>query len=328
MTIANIPIKPEVSLENYLLSLNDRGDKKRSDIYLTGADKWVRKIWNEVIKRGFRSLRVTSFIPKNLGVHSMMLYSYKSGKKAIPVSTLYRLLILQKQICNKSDAELNKSWQAIFLDSIKFSGNRGPKINLPKVINPRLSYLLGWICGDGHLANYGNHYLIKISEKSTEQLKFINFLVYKLFGVWGKVHRMYKNGYALLINSKPLLRFLKNVLEIKVGEIPKIIQKVNNTNIRFFISGLFDSEGSVSKTRNIITISQTKHDFLTKLQELALRVGVKFNGPTKHETKLGIWYSIRIEKKTEVLNFAKKIGSFHVEKSKLLNNLINRISQS
>jgi len=326
--IINIPTKPEINLGNYLLSLNDEGDKKRSDVYLTGADKWVRRFWNEMVNKNYRSLRVASFVPENLGVHSTMLYSYKNGRKAVSISTLYQLLTLWKQLCNKDEAELNKNWQNIFLDPIKFGGNRGTKISLPKTINPRLSYFLGWICGDGHLANYGNHYLIKISEKSTGQLEFINSLAYGLFGIRGKIHRMYENGYALLINSKPLLRFLKNVLKIKVGEIPELIQRVDNMNARLFISGLLDSEGFISKTRNVITISQAKYDFLTKLQDLALRVGVKFNGPTRHKTKLGTWYSIRIEKKTEVLNFAKNIGSFHIDKSKLLNNLIGRILQT
>ena len=52
-------------------------------------------------------------------------------------------------------------------------------------------------------------------------------------------------------------------------------------------------------------------------------LGIKFNGPYPHETALGKWYTIEIRKKSELVKFGKKIGSFHVDKSKKLKQMVS-----
>lgn len=47
---------------------------------------------------------------------------------------------------------------------------------------------------------------------------------------------------------------------------------------------------------------------------IAQRIGLRFNGPTKHTSNLGVWYTIRLEAKQEVRKFAQCVGSYHVDK--------------
>lgn len=254
-----------------------------------------------------------------------MIYSYKNGQKAIAISTLYNFLKLWEEKCNKSGKEVAQKWQEIFDADFQLRGNRGQLIKLPKVMNPKLAYLAGWLCGDGHFANYDKHYLIKISEKSADQLNFLSRLNDYLFEIKPKIHRMYQGGLAMLINSKPLYRFFTKTLGLKVGEIPKFADYLDDINLRNFICGVFDSEGYVSNTRPRITISQARKKFLIKLIGLSSKIGIKFNGPTQHKTHLGTWYSIRIERGSEIQIFSKLIGSHHIDKSRKLANLISQI---
>lgn len=125
---------------------------------------------------------------------------------------------------------------------------------------------------------------------------------------------IYPDKKVLQFGSKPVFRFLTQVLKIKVGEIPEIVDKFDNVNKKYFIAGVFDAEGYVCKTRYRITISQAKPEFLEKVKFLAKSIGIKFAGPTTHTTHLGTWYTIRIDNKEGILRFANLIGSFHVDK--------------
>ncbi len=192
--------------------------------------------------------------------------------------------------------------------------------------SPQLSYLAGWICGDGNFGYYNNHYLLKISEKSTTQLKYVLSPLFKrVFNTEPKIYNVYEGGYALQLNSKPIFRFFTQVLHLRVGQIPKLVFNLDDINKRYFLAGIFDSEGYVSSNRYKITISQAKKEFLMGLLQLFASLGIRFNGPTKHTTKLGIWYSIRLEKKSEIIKFDGVVGSFHVEKSLKIKEMVLKI---
>lgn len=183
------------------------------------------------------------------------------------------------------------------------------------------------MCTDGHLGNYGNHYLIKIGEKSLGQIESVlKPLFRKLFDVEAKVYRMYRGGFGVQINSKPIFRFLNNALKIRVGKIPSIVFDLDHELQRYFLAGVFDAEGYASKDRYRITITQANIEFLYQLQKLFARLGIWWNGPTTHTSWRGIWYTIRLEKKSEIARFAVLIGSCHVDKIPRLRNMVVRMA--
>lgn len=322
-----IPKEPQIPLKNYLLDLISESDNKKSSIYLIGVEKFIKEIWEEITRHNPRTLKVKVLIPQNFRIHHMTFYHYKNGKKAIPLQILYKLLELWKQYCPKNNREFKRKWEEIYRSNFYFSSSRRyPLIIPPKYINPQLSYLIGWICGDGNFNNYNNHYLIKISEKSIIQLNYILSPLFNiLFNAQPKLYHIYKGGYALQLNSKPVFRFFTQVLKIRVGEIPELVFNLDEINKRYFLAGVFDSEGFVSKNRYKITISQAKIEFLVGLLQLFSLFKIKFNGPTQHTTKLGTWYSIRLEKKSEIVKFYNIIGSYHVEKLPKIKAMISKI---
>ncbi len=319
--IDSIPLEPKIPLKNYLLDLVTTTDGKESSIYLRGVEKFIQEIWAGMVTGNWRKLKIE--IIRVLEIHPMSFYAYKNGRKAISIQMMYKLLQLWKIYCQKSARNIKRKWNEIYKSNFSFSVHKGfTPTKLPKYITPRLSYLIGWICGDGHMANYGSHYLVKISEKSLEELLILQALIKDLFSIKPPIFQIYKGGYALQFGNKPIFRFLTQVLKVKVGAIPEIIDRLDSVNKRHFLAGIFDSEGYVSKTRNRITISQGNLKFLKKVALLSNEIGVEFFNPITHKTSLGTWYTIRVDGKSEILKFADLIGSYHVDKSSRLKKLI------
>lgn len=323
-----IPDEPKIRLNNYLLDLVSKTDKKENSIYLKNVGNFIKEIWNELVKNR-KKLNVREFIPRELGVSASVFYGYKNNRKAISIQMLYKLLVLWKRYCNKSDKELRQKWDEIFNSNIYFvtHSRRQPTI-LPKAITPKLCYLVGWLVGDGNFQET-HSYVVKISEKNKDQLELVlKLLIKDLFGINVPVFVGYGNNYRIQFGNKPIFRFLRKILKIKVGEIPEWVKNLDPINKRFFLSGIFDSEGSVMKNRNRLVISQARLSFLKDVIKLLNEFGIIPNGPTFHKSKLGEWYDIRIDSKKEFLKFAKFVGSNHIYKSKLIQMWVRKIEKS
>lgn len=314
--IDSIPLEPKIPLKNFLLNLVTATDGKESSIYLRGVEKFIQEIWGEMVKCNWRKLKVDEFIPRELGISQ--IYAYKNGRKAMSIQTIHKLFLLWKAYSQKDEEAVKKKWDAIYKSNFSFSIHKGLQpTKLPKDLTPKLSYLMGFICGDGHLIDYGCHYLIKISEKSINQLNYIlKPLIKQLFNIEAPIFHIYGEGYALQFGNKPIFRFLTRVLKLKVGEIPKIIKSVDPVNKKYFLMGLFDSEGSVdpSYLGSRIVICQSDYKFLEEVINLFNDLNIYFNGPYKHKSEKGIWYRIEVRRKSEIVKYINEIGSCHIDK--------------
>lgn len=331
ININKIPDEPKIPFDNYLLDLVAERDGKENSLYINGADNFIREIWEEVIQTNWKKLNVRKLIPEKFGVTTSMFYAYKNGRKAISIQMLYKLLLVWQEYCGKTDEEVAQKRNEIFNNNFAFSTHsKHQKTILPKELTPRLSYLLGWLCGDGHFKQSHN-YLVKISEKSTDQLRLVlKPLFSDLFKIDVPIFQRYMGGYAIQVGSKPVFRFLTKVLKIKVGEIPKMVNDMDETNKKHFLAGIFDSEGYVASSYldSRIVISQADQNFLKRVNKISNELDIHFTGPYFHKTKLGIWYTIQIRKKSEILKFANLIGSYHVDKSQKLQELVMKIEKN
>lgn len=314
--IKNIPDEPKISIENYLLDLVSESDGKESSLYLKGIEKFIQKIWQEMVHGNWRELKIV--IPETLNIHPMSFYAYKNGRKAISIQMMYKLLLLWKIYCQKSNKDVEKIWNEIYKSDYTFSIHKGSgPTKLPRWLSPKLFYLIGFICGDGHLTDYGNHYLLKISEKSIEQLNYVLKPIFgQLFNVKFPFFQIYKGGHALQVGNKAIFRFLTQVLKVKVGVIPGLVKSLDPVNKKYFLIGILDSEGSIDSSYldSRIVIHQGSFKFLEEVIDLFEDINIRFTGPYRHETKLGIWYHIQVRKKADILKFIKEVGSHHIDK--------------
>lgn len=330
--LETVPREPKKYLMNYLLDLVDESDQKGSSIYISDAHSLVQKIWRQIIRNNWRTINVREFIPQNFNMSSSMIYSYKNGNKGIPIQTLRKLIVLWAKYCHKHKREIEIVWDEVFHQNIRFSASsKNIGCALPKSITPELSYFIGWLCGDGHLRSDGCHYLVKISEKSVPQLKTVlRPLIKKLFDINPPIFRTYEGGHAIQFGSKPIYRFLTKVLKIQVGKIPELVTDLDKTNLKYFLRGVFDSEGYVNASyrESAVTISQANFDFLFNLGTLFQELDIYFNEPVLHHTKLGTWYSVGIRKKAEIQRFADLVGSSHLDKSQKLEKVVSEIEKN
>ncbi len=310
----SIPDEPKIQLPNYLLDLTNESDGKGNSLYINGVETHIKDLWAYMVKK---NKKVNEFVSKKLGVTPSVLYAYKNGGKAISIQMLYKFVDLSHR---------NKIWNSIFQSEFTLSTHsKHQKTKLPRYITPKLSYILGWICGDGNLKQMHN-YLVKISEKSTDQLLILRSLFRELFDVEAPIFKRYKGGYALQIGSKPIYRFLVQVLKIKVGQIPEIIWKMDKVNKKYFLLGIFDSEGCVHSGRFRLSFAQSDRLFLEKIKTIFEKeFDIHCNGPTFHKTRLGEWYTIKVDSKKEFLKFYEKLGSCHIDKKPKIQVLVDKI---
>ena len=327
-----IPEEPKVPFRNYLLELVSEFDEKESSIYMNGVKYFIQRIWDDIVKNNWRKLNVRKLIPERFGIRSGVFYGYKNGKKAISILTVYKLLLLWQEFCNKSDVELHKKWDEIYHSNFTLSTHsKCQRVILPKFLFPKLSYLLGWICGDGYLKCSKNRYTIKVSEKSINQLKLVLKPLFKeIFDADPPIFKRSSRGYALKIGSKPIFRFLTQVIKVKVGEIPTIVRNMDRINKIHFLAGILDSEGHIddSYKGSRIIISQADQEFLREIMMLFKEIGVDFTGPHLHKGEKGVWYTIQIRRKSEIMKFAHLVGSYHVDKLRRLHALVNIIEKN
>lgn len=320
-----IPESPKIKLRNYLLDLLTKNDSKERSLYLVGVSPFIKEIWQEIIKSNSK-LNVRELIPTKFGITTGTLYNrYMNCKRSVPIQFIYKLLLLWKDVCNKNKKQLKHKWDELFNLEYKFvTHSKCQKAKLPKYLTPKLSYLIGWLCGDGNFTEVHN-YVVKISEKSTKQLGILKSLVKELFGVEVPIFKRSMNGHAIQFGSKATYRFFKNFLKIKVGQVPNFVKKLDLVNKRYFLMGIFDSEGCVLKGRHRITISQSNRSFLLQIAELFADLDVYFQKPTFHKTRLGEWYSIGLGSKGDFVKFAQRVGSNHIDKSPLIERWVDKI---
>lgn len=312
--INSIPNEPCMPLHNYLLELTDESDVKEASLYLNDINSFIKEIWLDITKH---NKNARSAVSNKLNIYLNSIYGYKNGRKAISIKMMNELIKF-------SNNDQVKIWDKIFYSNFTVSTHsKHQKTKLPKHITPKLSYILGWICGDGHLKQMHN-YVVKISEKSMYQLFLLKNIFKEIFDVETPIFKRYMNGYAIQIGSKPIYRFLTKVIKIKVGEVPEIVDSMDKVNKKYFLLGILDSEGYISGDYRI-AITQSNREFLIKIMHLFNELNIKFTGPYFHKTKLGEWFTIQIRKKSEIFKFNDLFGSCHTDKKRKLEILVNKI---
>ena len=278
-------------IKNYLFDLDKSSFiKKGSDsIRIYGIGYIIKKIYVELKK--YKSI---SEIENEFKTHQIFS-NWILNKNGVPIQTLYSLHIYWQSICNKSIEEFEASWEKCYKEGIYFGCMNGKKIKLPKEIDFKLAYLLGYIIGDGHLADPNVTYdrftsynsEIRITDQNKETFIFLAGLFKDLFNykpmIYCEMSKSNKPFYRFVIKSKPIHRFLMIVCGIPVGDkrgktkIPKIIMNSELELQKWFISGFFDADGCITHIKSrwpVITITQYSQEILKEILIISFKLRV------------------------------------------------------
>jgi len=199
----------------------------------------------------------TFFIRTEKGIEEKPLSEIKEGD----------YLIMPEKI------NLNLPEQQIDFNPIIKQGFNIKYVNIPKFLDKNLAKIFGYYLGDG------SYEIDRLTffEQRKEVARYYKKLLEETFGINVDLRfRESKNYYQIRIYSRLISQLFKEhfLIEGKTlnDKIPSIVLKSPDYVLASFISGFFDAEGYVSKTRVALGINNS---ILAKqLQFALLRIGV------------------------------------------------------
>ncbi len=148
-------------------------------------------------------------------------------------------------------------------------------------VDEDLGFLLGFFVGDGSAANHGIRFDIGANER--EHLVRLRAILWKKFGLKARSYREQSaKMFVLQINSVALLQVFRDVFGLEGAAdrgklcVPEIILNGPQDAQRGFILGLIASDGSISRTRNFVSIVSASRRFIGELGLLLTLLGVDY----------------------------------------------------
>ncbi len=326
-------------IPNYLSKMTVARGKP---ITLVGCGRLFRCLYDEMT---MTRPMVKQELTRKLKVSQRTLYNWFSEKKAPAISIIEAFLEIWCEICNKTEEEKDSFMQTFYASSNLFSVSGGKQIILPRTICTDLSYILGYLQGDGHLANPYSLFekkkrmgcKIAVYEESYIHLDtIIRPLLFKLFNVQAIVRKSHlKNCHYLSFHSRIVHLFLTEVCGLPSGKksrnvhAPKIIVSCSKQIKRAFLQGLFDSDGSIysyqknGKTKTKINFRQISLPLVSQVKEFLSCDQIRSNGPY-WDRRAGVWL-LEVVNPLDLKLFKELVGFRHHKKLERLTNFCSPV---
>lgn len=233
-------------------------------------------------------------IAKMMGVSERLVYYWLKGERPVPVDKLRIITDLEKSYENAN---------YFYINGVK------QKTKLPKNLTLKLSYLIGYIFGDGHIGK--NDYGFSLSDASEKNIILAQKLLKKIFNLSVNYRfREDRNYYEISVSWKTGVLILNKVFEMprgsKNGKL-KIPQVIRNSS---FINQVMFTLGFAAADFGGNSLTQTSYHILLEIQQILLRL----NLPTKIYGPYGPYEGNEV---------VKWIMSFNKLESENLNLMIN-----
>ena len=223
------------------------------------------------------------------------------------------LLDIWKDVCDKNEKDVKSKLDECFYETNFFSVMFGKRVNLPKVMTPKLAYLLGNLFGDGWLTDYRKRiatrgfpdYPIAFASNTDKFLKEVILPYFKeLFEINLKIYKQGNNCFVGKTSSKSVYFFLNKICGMPLGKkkgklrIPEVISWASDEVKINFIAGFFDADGCIYVKRKNVSIVQADRKILESLSYLinSLNISTRKIYTTKKE--LGTTYDLGISWKS------------------------------
>ncbi len=258
--------------------------------------------------------------------HPLMCWTFKNDIPQIEWKLLENLTKKDIIIINKNHNLFSKK----SLNLMKYHPKKGFKndVRLPDNINNDLAFLLGALVSEGRFHN--NQILFNNQDKEFyDKIKSIVLSQFK--GIQLYEREIKGNCKELSIYEQKVVLFLKNIGLTHVNsskkEIPFSVLLSTQENIKNFLMGLFEGDGSVKhksdKRHNGKSIELTYNSKSTNLIEqlkiVLLNFGIVTTNPYKD--KRNECYKLIISGYDSINNFEKEINFFSKRKKEILSNI-------
>lgn len=224
------------------------------------------------------------------------------------------------KVCIKSKSELF-SPDAYMFDEFDFKNVTNSKdFDPPKVLDRYWASFLGLLVSEGHLhkGKSGRYdgVTFGMSAMDDEFIKYIDKLLYKLFGTFGRYESERIITYS--INSVKLTYWLSSIIEFKHGDktctidIPECIMRSPKEIQVAFLKTLFEGDGTISKHSKSFRVSYSSMSIklIKSLQQILLNFGVissiKEDRDKRYPNRR--YFKLNVVGESSRLSFIKQIG--------------------
>ena len=193
---------------------------------------------------------------------------------------------IQLGVYNKKESSpLKKEFRLKDYDKHLYNAN---DITQPEKLDEDLSWLLGYVWGDGCISK--DTYRMRFIDEYKEHLEKAQSIIMDKFGIVANLYKCKdRNAYTLECSNKFLWHWLM-VNEIfkydedQIGFIPNVVRSSSKNDIIAFIAGIIDSYGCVNDSiirkkikRRKVIISTSSDRFADHLQFVGMAVGLLFS---------------------------------------------------
>ncbi len=188
---------------------------------------------------------------------------------------------------------------------------------MPQTLTVALAQVLGYVLGDGHVADSG----LRLRDARLEIIEVYSNLLYDLFHLEGTISKIEeKQCYELSVNSI----YVAQVFEELKRQAFLYISRSPKQHVRAFIRGFMDAEGYVAKDRPRVSISQAKPLTLQYIQMLLSRFGIRSSLEETRENG-NLCFFLRIEGR-DIVPFAAFIGVSALDKKDRLDKWVKYVT--
>lgn len=343
----SFPSEPKIKLDNYLdLLIDEEIDNiTKCPICISGVSDILNRIYLD-LKKNIEEGIFQKFMRKRalLGI-----LAWKNNTWPIPIFKLKELLLLWKEVCNKSWKEHNDLYEEVYQKAEYFKARCSPvNINVIKSIDAKLTYLLGIIYADGSLRNIWLTYKrekrfrweITVTEELSENLDVIVQLLKEVFSIRTNVKAIYGGRwYRILFYSMILFRIFNKVFEMPMGykkgrlRVPKIIKNAPFKIKKYFLIGFFDGDGWCSNFNRkkrftpTLAVNQSSKEILEDLNEILKEAGLNFhiNIAKRNSYK---WYTLVTKDRKQIKRFQEVFHFRYSNKKERLKVLVESFEKN
>jgi len=132
-----------------------------------------------------------------------------------------------------------------------YYGNERQQPHFPARLTPELAYFIGLWVGDGHFYENeaGHQYELGWTQKEPERRERFAGLLRDLFGVQPRITEPRDHAGAVLVGSRALIRWLKDVVGLAGGArnkaIPDCVLRSTRESVRACLQGLWETDGTI-----------------------------------------------------------------------------------
>ncbi len=300
-------------MDDELSIFDSKSDWLKDEIYVHGCKNEIKEVANLV--------GGPSKLSKLLGVNYNSCYrEWTNGRNPIPLATLEKML----QLCDAntiSGIKLKINSRPCII-SCRYSPH---KMRFPRTVSVDIAYLAGLILGDGSLAGdssneRGNWNVSALFDDISHQ-KICDDLIKNEFHISPKNYKDERNCWLSIFSSKTAQWFWRSFFDMHNGykaskiTIPRCILESKNEKLRTaLLQGLFDSDGSFTKRKNV-QYASTSHIIVDQVSNILNSMGITHSKSVWIKDKKYLpLHAIAICRKSSVLSFAQQIGFRHPRK--------------